>query len=194
MSNSDKLIYFRSSGLILGKYLPSEDDLSQGILMTEEGLFPALLNEYLLRFLTKKQAPKFKKENFKLKHHFFCQVHGLAEAPYYRFYLIDRFGKSKLPELFPENNTFLSRGIVTKRDGKEIILRVQKNIRPNRNSQEIEDSINYLIIKNCPGKVRNSQFWSIRSCLKDGFLEFQSGEILATAKIAKSYIKIPTSS
>ena len=58
MSDSDKPIFYRSSGLILGTYLPSEDDLSQGILMTEQGLFPAICHEDLLKFLTKKKSSK----------------------------------------------------------------------------------------------------------------------------------------
>ena len=192
MSDSDQPILYRSSGLILGTYLPSEDDLSQGILMTEQGLFPAICHEDLLKFLTKKNRQNPKKENIQKKHHFLFYARGLAEAPYYQFYLINRYGSTKLPELFSENNSFLSQGIVTERDSEKVILRIQKNIRPERTQKEIEDSLHYLIIKNCPGKVRNSQFWSFRSRLQDGFLHFQSGELLATAKLAKSYLKIPT--
>ena len=187
MSDSDQPIFYRSSGLICGTYLPSEDDLSQGILMTEQGLFPAILTEAILKFLTKNP----KKKTIKRKHHFICYVRGLPQAPYYQLYLINRAGKTNLPELFSENNTFLSQGIVTERSKERVILRVQKNPIPSRTSQEIQDSINYLEIKDCPGKVRTSQFWSFRSRLQDGFLHFQSGELLANAKVAKSYLKIP---
>ena len=45
MSDLDKPIFYRSSGLLFGTYLPSEDDLSEGILMTEQGLFPTILTE-----------------------------------------------------------------------------------------------------------------------------------------------------
>ena len=189
MSDSDQRLFFRSSGLLRGKYLPSDNDSSQGILMTEQGLFPAFLNEDLLKFLPKKNSNNPKKKNFQYKHHFFCQIRGLSEPPYYQFYLINRYGSTKLPSLFPENNTFLSQGIITERSTEKTILKVQKNIRPNRSSQEIEDSVNHLILKNCPGKVRNSQFWSFRSRLQDGFLHYQSGELLANAKFVKSYFK-----
>ncbi len=187
MSDSDQPIFYRSSGLILGTYLPSEDDLSQGILMTEQGLFPTIATENILKFLTKNPQ----KKTIKRKHHFICYVRGLPEAPYYQLYLINRAGKNNLPELFSENNTFLSQGIVTSRSRERVILRVQKNPIPSRTSQEIQDSINYLEIKNCPGQVRTSQFWSFRSHLQDGFLHCQSGELLANAKVAKSYLKIP---
>ncbi len=186
MSDPDQSIFYRSSGLICGTYLPSEDDLAQGVLMTDLGLFPATVSQQILRFLTRNP----KKKTIKRKHHFICWVHGLPEAPYYQLYLIGRKGKKKLPELFSENNTFLSQGIVTERSSDKVILRVQKNPRPNRDSKEIEDSINHLQIKDCPGKVRNSQFWSIRSRLKEGFLHYQSGELLAKAQVAKSYLKI----
>ena len=155
--------------------------------MTDEGLFPATVAEGILRFLTRNP----KKKTIKKKHHFICWVHGLPEAPYYKLYLINRKGKANLPELFSENNTFLSQGIVTDRSSERVILRVQKNPRPDRTSKEIEDSINYLEIRDCPGKVRTSQFWSFRSSLKDGFLHYQSGELLAKAKVAKSYLLIP---
>ena len=189
MSNSDQLIYFRSSGLLRGKYLPSDNDLSQGILMTDQGLFPAICHENFLNFLTKNNRKNPKQKNFQKKYNFLCYVYGLSEPPYYRFRLLDRFSKSRIPSTFSETNTFLSQGIVTERSSEKVILKVQKNIRPNRNSEEIENSVNYLIIKNCPGKVRNSQFWFFRSHLEDGFLNFQSGELLFTAKIVKSYFK-----
>ena len=157
--------------------------------MTDEGLFPATVSQEILRFLTRNP----KKKTIKKKHHFICWVHGLPEAPYYQLYLIGRKGKTNLPELFSENNTFLSQGVVIDRSSEKVILRVQKNPRPNRTSQEIEDSINRLEIRGCPGKVRTSQFWSIRSRLQDGFLHYQSGELLAKAQVAKSYLLIPAS-
>ena len=186
MSDSDQPIFFRSSGLIRGTYLPSENDLAQGILMTEQGLFPASLTRRILNFLTKYPEQK----TIENQHYFICFVCGLSEAPYYRLYLIGITSETKFPKLFPENNTFLSQGIITERSSEIVTIRVQKNILPRRTKQEIEDSINYLKIKNCPGKVRTSQFWSFRSRLQEGFLHCQSAELLANAKVAKSYLKI----
>ena len=188
MPDSDKPIFYRSSGILFGTYLPSEEDIFQGVVMSEQGLFPVSISKYLLKFFN------LKPENIRRKHHFYCWAYGLPEAPHYRFHLIGRTGKDKISELYSEKNIFLSQGIITERNSEQVIIRVQKNLRPYRTSEEIEKSINYLIIKNCPGKVRNSQFWSFRNRLQDGFLHFESGEILATAKIAKSYLKIPTSS
>ncbi|MGK7934370.1 MAG: hypothetical protein AB4206_00950 [Xenococcaceae cyanobacterium] len=189
MSDSDQPIFFRSSGLIRGEYLPSDNDSSQGILMTEHGLFPTICRQDLLKFLFKNNSQNRQQKNFQQKHQFLFYVYGLSEPPYYQFCLLERIGKSKIPKVFSENNTFVSQGIVTLRSSEQVILKVQKNIRPDRTSQEIEDSISFLIIKNCPGKVRTSQFWSFRSRLQDGFLHFKSGELLANAKIVKSYYK-----
>ncbi len=188
MSDSDRPIFYRSSGLIVGTYLPSEDDLSHGILITEQGLFPATVNEQILRFLTRNP----KKKTIKRKHPFICFVAGLTEPPYYQFYLIGRKGKRTKNKLFRRPNRFLTQGIVTQRSPEKVILRVQKNPTPERTSQEIEESINYVEIRGCPGLVRSSQFWLLRSNLKeDGFLHYHSGELLAKAKVAKSYLKIP---
>ncbi len=187
VSDSRRPIFYRSSGLLFGKYLPSENDLSQGILMTDQGLFPTIVTESILKFFTRDS----KNKTVKKKHHFVFYVRGLSEAPHYQFYLISRSSKNNLPKLFSENNTFLSQGIVTERTTERVILRVQKNPLPDRTSQDIQDSINYLEIRGCPGKVRTSQFWSFRSHLQDGFLHFQSGELLANAKTAKPYLKIP---
>ncbi len=187
MSDSDQPIFYRSSGLILGTYLPSEDDLSHGVLITEQGLFPATVNEQILRFLTRNP----KKKTIKRKHPFICFVAGLPEPPYYQFYLIGRKGKRTKNKLFRRPNRFLTQGIVTQRSPEKVILRVQKNLTPERTSQEIEESINYVEIRGCPGLVRSSQFWLLRSNLKeDGFLHYHSGELLAKAKLAKSYLKI----
>lgn len=94
--------------------------------MTEQGLFPTIATENILKFLTKNPQ----KKTIKRKHHFICYVRGLPEAPYYQLYLINRAGKNNLPELFSENNTFLSQGIVTSRSRERVILRVQKNLFP----------------------------------------------------------------
>ena len=194
MSDLDKSIFYRSSGLICGKYLPSEGDLVQGVLMTDEGLFSATLNQRVLEFLTwcsgsGERIPS--KRTIRRKHHFVCWIYGLPEAPYYQLHLIDRKNKKKFSKLLPGSNIFLSQGIVMDRISERVVLRVQKNPRPDRNSQEIEDSINHLEIRGCPGKVRTSQFWLIYSRFKDGFLHYQSGELLAKAEVAKSYLKIP---
>ena len=81
------------------------------------------------------------------------------------------------------------KGIVTDRTPERIMFRVQKNARPNVTQEEIKNSINYLEIRGCPGKVRNSQFWLLRTSLKDGFLHYESGELIANAKEAKKYLK-----
>lgn len=63
MQNSYHRIFYRASGLIRGKYLPTEDDLNQGILMTEQGVFPASITETMLHFLTKNPKKKTYKNN-----------------------------------------------------------------------------------------------------------------------------------
>lgn len=188
MSDSNKPIFYRSSGLIYGTYLPSDNDPTQGILITDEGLFPASSTKRVLKLLTKYPEPK----TIENKHYFICFVLGLSEAPHYQLYLIGIVGENKFPQIYPENNTFLTQGIIIERSPEIVIVRVQKNILPHRTKQEIEDSINYLKIKNCPGKIRTSQFWSFCSRLQNGFLQCQSAELLANAKLAKSYLKIPS--
>ena len=160
--------------------------------MTEQGLFPATCQTLLFDFLNKgnNNSKGTEKKRLQNKYYFLCYVYGSSEAPYYRFNLVSRIRKSRIPHIYSKKgNIFLSQGIITERTSEKVILKVQKNIRPNRNSQEIEDSINHLIIKNCPGKVRSSQFWFFRSRLKDGFLNFKSGKSIATAKVVRKYFK-----
>lgn len=178
-------IFFRSSGLICGTYLPSDDDFNQGILMTDVGLFPATVNENIRRFFKKHS----KKKTLRVKHHFICWVRGIPDPPYYQLTLASRTGKNNLPSIFPVNNSFISQGIVTERSSERVILKVQMNARPNRTKDIIEQSVNYLEIKDCPGKVRTSQFWQFRSTFKEGFLHYQSGELLANAKVTKKFLK-----
>lgn len=192
MSEENNPIFYRSIGLIEGLYLPSEDDSAQGILMTDEGLFPTTVSERLLKFLTKEPKKKRAKKPFEVKHQFTCWVSGTPEAPYYQFHLIGRKGITvkKFPKLLPHNNIFVSQGVVKERSREKIILRIQQNLKTERTKEEIINSINYLEIRDCPGKVRTSQFWLFRSRLIAGFLHCKSAELIAPAKIAKTYLKI----
>jgi hypothetical protein len=181
-------IFFRSTGLIYGLYLPSDDDKTKGVLMTDVGLFPAAINENIRRFFKKHS----KKKTLKRKHHFICWVRGIPDPPHYQLTLTSRTGKNNLPEIFPVNNSFICQGIVTERSRERVILKVQMNARSSRTREDIEQSINYLEIKDCPGKVRTSQFWQFRSTFREGFLHCESGELLANAKVTKQFIKDTT--
>jgi hypothetical protein len=181
-------IFFRSTGLIYGLYLPSDDDKTKGVLMTDVGLFPATINESIRRFFKKHS----KKKTLKRKHHFICWVRGIPDPPHYQLTLTSRTGKNNLPQIFPVNNSFIFQGIVTERNSERVILKIQMNARPSRDRDMIEQSINYLEIKDCPGKVRTSQFWQFRSTFKEGFLHYESGELLANAKVTKKFIKDTT--
>lgn len=191
-------IFYCSSCLIKGIYLPSEKDLSTGALMTEEGLFPTTLSEDICRFFQNKNAkPKDKGKTLKKPHFFYCWVYGTLEEPYYRMHVKKRMGvrayksygvAKKSYKLFPRKHTFITRGIIVGRDSEKVVVRVQQNPRPNRTAEDIENSINYIQIKDCPGKVRSSQFWSFHSVMKDGFLHYKSGELIAKASIAKKYL------
>ena len=184
-SDYDPSIFFRSTGLIRGTYLPSDNTLTEGILMTDVGLFPATANESIRRFFKKHS----KKKTLRAKHHFICWVRGIPDPPYYLLAVTSRTGQNNLPEIFPVNNSFVCQGIVTERSQERVILRVQMNVRPDRSPDVIKESINHLEIKDCPGKVRTSQFWQFRSTFKEGFLRCQSGELLANAKVTKKFIK-----
>ena len=181
-------IFFRSTGLIYGLYLPSDDDKTQGILMTDVGLFPATINQNIRRFFKKHS----KKKTLRVKHHFICWVRGIPDPPHYQLTLTSRTGKNNLPDIFPENNSFISQGIVTERSRERVILKVQMNARPSRTPEEIEQSINYLEIRDCPGKVRTSQFWQFRTTFKEGFLHCRGSELLANAKVTKQFLKDTT--
>ena len=193
----DKPIFYRSIGIIKGLYLPSNENLNNGSLLTEQGLFPATLKEDLALFLNKKQGKKGTaktKTKIEKQHNFVGWLSGLPEAPYYQFYLINRIGirakPKKIPHLFvkEDTNKFITQGFIKNSSKGKVLIRIQKNPRPERSSLEIANSINYLKILNCPGSIRNSQFWLIESHFKDGMLYYNSGEILAYAKDAKRYI------
>ena len=98
MSDSAPSIFYRSSGLLFGIYLPSDDDVNQGVFMTGQGLFPATLTEAILKFFSKN------KKNIQRKHHFYCWVRGLSEAPYYHFYLISRSGTVSIKKSLSDQN------------------------------------------------------------------------------------------
>lgn len=178
-------IFFRSTGLIRGTYLPSDNTLTEGILLTDVGLFPATANESIRRFFKKHS----KKKTLRVKHHFICWVRGIPDPPYYLLAITSRTGQNNLPEIFPVNNSFVCQGIVTERSRERVILRVQMNARPDRSPDVIKESINHLEIRDCPGKVRTSQFWQFRSTFSEGFLRCQSGELLANATTTKKFIK-----
>ena len=184
-SDYDPSIFFRSTGLIRGTYLPSDKTLTEGILMTDVGLFPATANESIRNFFKKHS----KKKTLRAKHHFICWVRGIPDPPYYLLAITSRTGQKNLPEIFPVNNSFVCQGIVTERSREKVILRVQMNARPDRSLDVISESVSYLEIKDCPGKVRKSQFWQFRSTFSEGFLRCQSGELLANATTTKKFIK-----
>ena len=184
-SDYDPSIFFRSTGLLRGTYLPSDKTLTEGILMTDVGLFPATANESIRNFFKNHS----KKKTLRAKHHFICWVRGIPDPPYYSLVITSRTGQNNLPEIFPVNNSFVCQGIVTERSRERVILRVQMNARQDRSPDVISESISHLEIKDCPGKVRTSQFWQFRSTFSEGFLHCQSGELLANAKVTKKFIK-----
>lgn len=184
-SDYDPSIFFRSTGLIRGTYLPSDKTLTEGILMTDVGLFPATTNESIRNFFKKRS----KKKTLRSKHHFICWVRGMTDPPHYLLAITSRRNQKNLPEIFPVNNSFVCQGIVTERSRERVILRTQMNARSDRSPDVIKESINHLEIRDCPRKVRTSQFWQFRSTFSEGFLRCQSGELLANAKVTKKFIK-----
>ena len=185
---SELPIFYRSSGIIKGVYLPSEEKFYKGVLITDEGIFPASLARNIVRFF-KHRKPRKTRQTLKREHLFVCWVYGIDQPPFYEMRLIGRKGlNAKLPSLLPEDNTFITQGIVTEKTSEKVILRVQRNPDPERTKEKIERSINFIEIRDCPGKVRRSQFWLFRSTMKDGYLHCTEAEILALAKTAKKYI------
>lgn len=189
-------LYFRSVGLIRGTYLPSNEDMYQGTLLTEQGIFPAELKQSVINFFNRdtarrKRRKKSGKPAIAKENNFICWIAGINSSPYYRFQLIGWNGKNlnnEINNLLPEPNTFITRGIVIKRDRSEVIQRIQKNPKPERTKEEIANFKCELKILDCPGKVRKNQFWLFKSSLIDGFLHCQSAEFLAYAKEAKKLL------
>lgn len=185
---SELPIFYRSSGIIKGVYLPSEKRFYKGVLITDEGIFPASLARNIVRFF-KRGKPRDVRHTLKSQHLFVCWVYGIDKPPFYEMRLIGRKGlNAKLPNLLPEDNTFITQGIVAEKTSEKVILRVQRNPDPERTKEKIERSVTFIEIRDCPGKVRRSQFWFFRSTMKDGYLHCTEAEILALAKTAKKYI------
>ena len=192
-------LYFRSTGLIKGTYLPSSEDVAIGSIITEQGIFPAELDECTVKFFNRcAEKQKRKKQSGRpaiaKEHNFICWVYGLDKLPYYKFRLVGRIGAKKraveteFSKLLPEDNFFITKGVIIEKNKGEVIQRIQKNYHADRTNQEIAESANDLKIVDCPGKVRNSQFWEFKSSFSDGLLHCQSAKLLAYAKEAKKLL------
>ena len=185
--NFENQPFFRSVGLLEGVYLPSSEDLAQGTLMTDLGLFPATLEPQIIKPF-KRYKPSIAKKWF-----FICWVHGISEPPYYRLTMRQKRGQRDFPPNIPHPNWFISQGLVTECTPEKVILKVQLNPkpeRPERTVEEIEASVNYLEIRGCPSKVEKSQFWRFITVFKDGFLHCQTAELLADAETNKKLLNV----
>ncbi len=180
-------IAFQSIGGVEGIYLPSEDNLRQGSILTDYGIFPAEISKQVKRKLPQFTGHPIEDPQSNKRLRFLAWVKGESEHPYYSLEL--RLLREQFPEWVEGDNWFYFQGIITERTSKRVLLRMQRNPWKEVTAEQLEKSINYLQLKNCPGNVRKSQFWKFTACFKEGFLNCQTAEMLANATETKKILK-----
>ena len=180
-------IAFQSIGGVEGIYLPSQDNLKYGTLLTDYGVFPAETSKQVRRTFFRFAGHPISEANGSTRLNFIAWVKGNQESPYYSLDL--RSIHDKFPYWIKGDNWFYLQGIVAERTPELVSLRMQRNYWQNYTEETIASSINYLKIKSCPSSVRTSQFWKFTVCFRDGFLYCLTGERLADATATKKILK-----
>ena len=180
-------IAFQSIGGVEGTYLPGLEDPKVGTLLTDYGIFPAEVSKRIVKKFPKITGQTISEANGATRLKYTAWVIGLEENPYYRLDL--RSIHDEFAEWIESDNWFYLQGIVAERTPEIVSLRMQRNYWQSYTEEEIEASINFLKIKNCPSSVRKSQFWKFAVSFTDGFLHCLTGERLADACTTKKIIK-----
>ena len=163
-------IAFQSIGGIEGIYLPSKSNPKFGTLLTDYGIFPAETSEQVRRKFPRFAGHPISEPRGEKRLRFLTWVIGIKEPPYYSFDL--RSIHVKFPEWIKHDNWFYLQGVIA-----------------SRTPEQVEKSINYLRILNCPSNVRASQFWHFKVSFNEGFLHCQTAEKLADASLTKKILK-----
>ncbi len=172
--------YFQSVGGLTGQYLPSEEDITVGTLMTSRGLFPANLDPYTKRFI--ENFPKAIEKRIK----YICWLKQWSSEPYFLFTLVKT--PKKYPDWIQESGYFKLRGLIEQVTGKEVLLLVQRNYKSRPTEKQIEKSISHITIRNCPKSIRKGQFWQIEAMLESGKLNHLSSRRIADARQTKKLL------
>lgn len=180
-------IAFQSIGGVEGVYLPSNEDPEYGTLLTDYGIFPAEVSKRIIKKFPKITGHLISETNGGTRLKYLAWIIGTIEAPYYRFDL--RSIHDEFPEWIEDNNWFYLQGIVAERTPEIVSLKMQRNYWQSYTEEEIEASVNYLKIKNCPSSVKKSQFWKFAVSFTDGWLHCLTGERLADASTTKKIMK-----
>ena len=189
-------IAFQSVGAVEGIYLPSQEELKYGSLLTDYGVFPAEVSKKVRRNYSRFTGHSISESEKKEKLRFLTWVMGTKEPPYYRFDL--RSIHEEFAEWIKHDNWFNLQGIIAERTPERVLLRMQQNYWQNYSEEKIRASVNYIPIKNCPSNVRKSQFWNFTASFRDGFLNCLTAQRLANAtetkKVLKSWLTDPIDS
>lgn len=180
-------IAFQSIGGVEGIYLPSQENSEYGTLLTDYGVFPAEVSKRIIKKFPKITGSPISEANSGTRLKYLTWLIGIESAPYYRLDL--RSIHNEFPEWIKGDNWFYLQGIVAERTPELVSLKMQRNYWQSYSEEEIEASINYLKIQNCPSSVRKSQFWKFAVGFTDGFLHCLTAERLADASTTKKIIK-----
>lgn len=188
-------IAFQSIGGVEGIYLPSQENPKYGTLLTDYGILPAETSEQVRRTFPRFAGHHISEPKNEKRLRFLTWVIGTEEPPYYSLDL--RSIHLCFPEWIRHDNWFHIQGIINERTPSEVVVRMQQNPWKELTPSQVEKSINYLRIKNCPSNVKASQFWHFIVSFDNGFLSCQKSERLANAtetkKILKSWTTDPVS-
>ncbi|MBE9044530.1 hypothetical protein IQ255_08945 [Pleurocapsales cyanobacterium LEGE 10410] len=180
-------IAFQSIGGVEGIYLPSQEDLKYGTLLTDYGVFPAEVSKRIIRKFPQFTGYPISEASNQTRLKYTAWVIGTDEPPYYRLDLRSIY--NEFPEWIKGDNWFYLQGIIAERTLEVVSLRMQRNYWQEYKEETIALSVNYLKLKNCPKSVRSSQFWKFTVSFRERFLCCLTGERLADAPTTKKILK-----
>lgn len=180
-------IAFQSIGGVEGIYLPSSENYKQGSILTDYGIFSTQTSEQVRRTFPRFAGHHISESGGETRLKYLAWVIGTIEPPYYSFDL--RSIHNEFPEWIRRDNWFYIQGIINERTPEQVVVRMQQNPWKELSSKQVEQSINYLRIKNCPSNVRTSQFWHFKVSFDNGFLSCRESKRLANAGETKKVLK-----
>lgn len=180
-------IAFQCIGGIEGIYLPSQENLKYGTLLTDHGIFPTETSKQVRRTFARFAGHKISETDNQTRLKFVTWVKGIDRNPFYSLDL--RSIQNEFAYWIEGENWFYIQGVIAERSSETVSLRMQRNYWQNCTEEDIAASVHYLKIRNCPSNVRRSQFWKFTASFRDGFLHCLSGEKLADATTTKKILK-----
>ena len=172
--------YFQSVGGLTGQYLPSENDITVGTLMTSRGLFPANLRPNMKKFIENDSSTTTR--HFK----YICWLKQVETEPYYLLTLVK--SPEKYPDWVIESGCFKFQGLIESVTVKEVVLLVRRNYKSYPTEEQMENSQTYITINNCPKGIRKGQFWHIEALLSEGKLNQIKSHRIADARQTKKLL------